>query len=215
MSTPKTDIVGQRFGMVIVLESAGSNSSGRALWLCRCDCGTGKVMRGDVLRGGVSRSCGCSPLKKTRTHGMCGTRVYRIWKGVVRRTTKPNDHKYAIYGGRGITLHAPWLKFENFLADMSEPGIGESIDRIDPDGPYSPDNCRWATDSEQRRNQRRSVQLTWHGRTLVVADWAALLGLRRNTLGRRIAAGWPVERALTTGVDPDRLAAALTTIAES
>ncbi|MFF0512443.1 hypothetical protein [Streptomyces sp. NPDC004250] len=206
--TNKIDLTGQTFGRLSVVKEAGRTPQGRGTWRCRCECGTEKDIVGNSLRSGTTRSCGCLR-PGGRTHGMHGTRVYRIWKGIVRRTTKPQAHNYARYGGRGITICQRWLDFESFYADMGEPPEGGSIDRIDTDGPYSPDNCRWTTDADQRRNQRRSVKLTWRGRTLVAKDWATLLGLHHNTVYKRIADGWDVERALTTGVAPERIAEVL------
>lgn len=209
MPAKKIDLTGHAFGQLRVIAEAGRTPQGRITWLCRCECGAEKEVVGHSLRSGATKSCGCGQghvrgAKKRPPRRR--KRVYNIWLGMVRRTTKPQADSYPHYGGRGITVCDRWLKFANFYADMGEPPEGASIDRIDNDGPYTPENCRWATDAEQRRNQRRSVKVTWRGQTRVAKDWAGLLGLHHNVLYKRIASGWDPERALTTGVDPERVA---------
>jgi hypothetical protein len=219
MPAKKIDLTGNAFGRLRVIAEAGRTPQGRVMWLCRCECGTEKEVVGHSLRSGATKSCGCGqghyrpagPRPRTRRR----RRVYKIWLGMVRRTTKPQADNYPRYGGRGITVCERWRKFENFYADMGEPPEGSSIERVDNDGPYAPENCRWATDAEQRRNQRRNVKITWCGRTLIAKDWAASLGLHHNVLYRRIAAGWDPERALTTGVDPARLDEVVASVPEA
>lgn len=209
MTTARIDITGQRFGRLVAIKDAGTTAAGKAEWSCLCDCGTTKVVRGDSLRRGATRSCG-SHTPRNRTHGMHGTRIYRIWLGMVRRCSSPKATQWPNYGGRGIKVCERWRKFEGFYADMG-PAYrdGLTIDRIDPDGNYEPGNCAWATDAQQRRGQRRNVRLTWRDHTLVAADWARMLGVRRNLLYSRLAAGWPIEKALTEGIAPEVIAAAL------
>jgi hypothetical protein len=137
--------------------------------------------------------------KKNRTHGYGGTKIYRAWYGMLRRCHDPNHRSYADYGGRGITVCEHWHKFENFLADVGEPPNAKAeIDRIDNDGPYSPNNWRWATRSQQLNNKRDNRRLTSNGRTQTLSEWATELGLNRNSLWGRIRLGWSDERALTT-----------------
>lgn len=147
---------GERFGRLIVLHSDGSRNGNRA-FACQCDCGgvVSEVL-GCNLRSGRTVSCGC---RKT-THGHAGTRTYRSWAAARYRCTDPDRPDYDRYGGRGIAFCSRWREpdgrgFLNFLADMGERPEGTSIDRIDPDGNYEPDNCRWATAVEQRANRRR------------------------------------------------------------
>lgn len=139
---------------------------------------------------------------------MSQTRIYNIWKGMLRRTTNPSDSSYPHYGGRGIAVCERWQSLENFLADMGPTYADDlSIERIDVNGDYEPGNCRWATDAEQHRNKRNSAWLEFRGHRLCAADWAKRLEINPKTLTSRLRYGWPVERALTEGVSPERLAA--------
>ena len=156
------NLVGLKVGRLSVIDRAGSSSKGRALWRCRCECGSEKVVLGTNLVGGRSTSCGCLTKERTREvssennrkHGLHGTPTYRSWRAMKSRCSNPNRHDRHIYLARGIKVCDRWLRFENFLADMGERPDGTSLDRIDNDGHYEPGNCRWATPKEQRANQR-------------------------------------------------------------
>jgi hypothetical protein len=175
--------------------------------LARCDCGTEKVVHFHNLRSGMSRSCGCLAREvcsvRARTHGGTGTAMYRIWASMKSRCHgSPKLKQFKHYGGRGITVCPAWLGeggFERFVADMGpRPSPKHSVDRIDNDGPYSPDNCRWATKREQARNTRRNVWLEHGGRRMLATDWAKELGISRQALEQRIRWGWSVEKICTT-----------------
>jgi hypothetical protein len=124
-----------------------------------------------------------------------------VWQNMRARCTNPNNPRYADYGGRGIHVCERWNDYANFLADMGRrPGRGYSIERIDNDGPYSPENCRWATNLEQRRNTRQTRTLTFNGKTQCLTDWAAETGISIDGLRARLKAGLSVEEALTRPV---------------
>lgn len=118
------------------------------------------------------------------------------------RTNNPKAPQYAYYGGRGIVVCDRWLhRFENFLADMGRsPGRGYTIERMDNDGPYSPENCRWATKSEQANNRKTARLLTFQGQTFNAKTWALRFNMSHKTLWQRLKLGWPVEQALTVPV---------------
>ena len=195
------DITGQRFGRLLVLERVGLSKSRSARWLCRCDCGTEKEVDGPNLRRGLTTSCGCYGHyiigAATRTHGRTGSKVHYAWCSMRRRCEDEGNPKYPIYGGRGIKVCDQWQSFENFYADMGEPpSPAHSIDRIDVNGNYEPDNCRWATAKEQANNQRPNHKITYNGETHGITEWSRRLGIHHVTLVNRIQRGWPLERAM-------------------
>jgi hypothetical protein len=162
MSFKIVDITGQRFGRwtVLALHPQRAHSGRQAMWLCRCRCGAERILLGQSLRRGDSTSCGCfrqEVLKKRNaTHRLSRTRIYRIWTNMKTRCFNPRHRSYADYGGRGITVCDRWREsFSAFYADMGDPpNRFYSLDRIDNNGNYEPDNCRWATPLMQTHNQR-------------------------------------------------------------
>ena len=132
-------------------------------------------------------------------HGMYKTAEYMTWQGIKRRCYTKGFKQYADYGGRGITVCDRWMKFENFLGDMGKRPVGMSLDRIDNNKGYSKENCRWATEFEQKRNTRRNRWITFNGETKCLQDWADGIGIKANTLINRLnRSNWPLEKALTT-----------------
>lgn len=133
---------------------------------------------------------------------MRGTRLHIIYGRMWNRCTNPNASNWEYYGGRGIAVCERWRIFDNFLADMARSyEDGMTIERIDPNGPYSPENCRWATQVQKSNNTRRNRWVTFQGRTLTIAQWAAETGIGYFTLRQRLLIrGWPPERALTAPV---------------
>lgn len=168
MTTP-IDLTGKQYGLWSVLDGPhripGKDKTYRA-WRCRCECGTERIIRSSNLSSGQTNSCGCKRLEynatgdANRKHSLGGTRAFNVWKKMLNRCTKPDDSAYPNYGGRGITVCDRWHDVENFVADMGQPPKGLTLERVDNDGGYNPENCKWATRSEQARN-KRNTKITW------------------------------------------------------
>jgi hypothetical protein len=203
MGRTSPDISGQRFGHWTALHRDGYIYGKQIAWVCRCDCGTLSLLGGSNLRRGETTNCGCQQRKalgdRARKHGKITHRLYRTWLAMHDRCRRPAHEAYPRYGGRGIAVCAAWGDFDAFLADMEaswRPGL--TLDRKDNDGPYSPDNCWWASKHEQARNKANTRFLTFNGETRPLAAWAELLGLTRPALETRLRKGWDLERAMTT-----------------
>lgn len=191
------------FNRLTAIGYAGASRQG-ALWLWRCSCGKLTVALGKrVVRGNI-KSCGCwqreASAKFQWRHGMRDTPEYKIWASMVQRCTNASDKAFRHYGGRGITVCDRWTTSANFFADMGpRPSSKHSVERIDNNKGYSPDNCKWATSAEQSRNTRRTRMLTFNGETMCLKDWADRLGCHYLRLHYRLGKqGWTIERTLTT-----------------
>lgn len=194
IGSPHTlNIAGQKFGEWTVTDQKFGNS-----YLCKCSCGTEKIIQSQGLKNGRSKSCGCKGRDWCRKHGMEGTKTYSIWASVKARCSNQQSPLYAAYGGIGVTIDPRWLDFVNFYADMGEKPDDMSLDRIDPFGGYWPENCRWADRKTQARNKRKTVYLEYRGQKKSPAEWAEIMGLPRKTVSERIRKGWSTERALET-----------------
>jgi hypothetical protein len=208
---PVIDLSGGRVGRLLVIHRSGThvtpNGCSQPLWLCQCDCGAAVTVRGQSLRLGLTRSCGClnrdTTIARNAKHGHslrgAESREYQTWKSMKGRCLSPRNADYADYGGRGITVCDRWANnFPLFLSDMGPCPPKHTLERIDNDGPYAPDNCRWATRREQRRNQRgRTTWVEAFGERLSLTDAAVKYGINRDRLRYRIESGWPHERAVT------------------
>lgn len=151
-------------------------------WLCVCACGSKRIVYETNLTGGKSQSCGCSRMD----HGLSHTKAAHVWVALKRRCLNPGDRGYKNYGGRGIAVCERWLILDNFFADMGEPEEGMSLDRIDNDKGYSPENCRWTTQAEQCQNTRTNK-----------LNWEAVLDIRTSREGRNaLAERYGVSRSL-------------------
>lgn len=162
MPPPISNITNQRFGRLVATSRIGKTRNNVGLWLCKCDCGADKVVRVDVLKRGISQSCGCLAVELTKsrstTHGETGpnkTKEYDAWTGFKNRCDNPNNKDYHRYGGRGITYDPRWAVYENFLEDMGRCPNDLTLDRIDNNGNYCKDNCRWSTRQQQMLNRNK------------------------------------------------------------
>ena len=200
------DLTGQQFARLTVLSRAPNSGKGTA-WHVQCVCGNSLIVPSTHLRTQHTKSCGCLSREITRTrattHGMTGggkpTPTYLSWQNMRRRCLNPDEPGFQNYGGRGITICARWQNFAHFLADMGERPPGPySLERRNNHKGYSPNNCYWATRTEQNNNKRSNVRLTYHGITLNLTQWAERVDISQSALFARIQRGWSIERALTT-----------------
>lgn len=213
MTTPKStqrvprfkDLTGQTFGRLTVV-SLAENEEGRkgVYWVCRCECNEVCTVRGDHMVRGRTRSCGCLnrevAARRQLTHGLSKTDEYGIWWKMIRRCQDPRDNAYHHYGGRGITVCDRWRNsFEAFLEDMGpRPSLKHSIERVDNNKGYCPENCEWATQWVQSRNRRTNVLVEYKGQIKPLCDWCELLGLYVGSVRSRFRRGWSIEEAFTT-----------------
>lgn len=187
--------VSVRFGLLTVIERAGSDRFGRTQWKCRCDCGQETVVALFRMKSGHTKSCGRHKPGNVK-HGKSRTPTHNSWLAMKQRCDYQGHAEYQRYGGRGITVCERWKSFENFLEDMGERPSGTSIERIDVDGNYEPGNCRWAHEAEQARNRRSTIKVERDGVTMCVKDWCDKLGLNPNRIYGRIRRGEAPEKAL-------------------
>lgn len=197
------DLTGRICGRLTVHGPTGNVAKNKhRLWHCACSCGRRVIVSGSSLTSGNTRSCGCLRMEIVTTHGQARrsgiSLAFRRWQNMISRCRNPNNQRFAQYGARGITVCDRWTDFSRFMADMGPCPLGASIDRIDNNGPYAPNNCRWATKTEQAQNQRSNRRLTWNGETHCLSEWARRTGLPRGTLQKRLVSGWDTERILTT-----------------
>lgn len=196
----RRELAGERFGRLTVT-GYSHTSNGKAYWDCSCDCGGTKKVVSSSLTGGVTRSCGCLHAEATRRantrHGLTGHPVYQTWRRMKSRCENPSNNSYRYYGEQGIGLCEQWQSFPNFYADMAPsyaPGL--TIERIDNNRGYSPDNCRWATPAEQARNRSMNHMVTIESETLCLAEQARRYGISINTARWRACRGWTDEEII-------------------
>lgn len=200
--------IGKTYGRLELLERLPGRKIGkrvRGQVLCLCKCGTKRAFPSEGVASGRAASCGCKRQDSLRalmtTHSMTGSPTYICWQSMIRRCHKKSDRAYPGYGGRGIRVCKRWRKsFENFFEDMGiRPSLKHSIDRKDNNGSYEPDNCRWATKTEQARNRRSNCFIEYDGEKRTFQEWCNKLGFIQGSLWKRIfQRGWSVEKAFTT-----------------
>lgn len=198
---------GDTYNRLTAVASMGKDHNHHPIWMFRCSCGNVVAVIAYSVKAGHSKSCGCLAREKAaerarlrnRKHGGKGTREYATWAAIRSRCVN-GPERNVNYGNRGIRVCERWGSFENFNADMgARPSSKHSIERIDVNGDYCPENCKWATPTEQLRNRRDTVYLTHGGKRAPLAQWAEELGINYVTLHARVTRyGWSAERALTT-----------------
>lgn len=193
------DLTGQKFGKLTALYQLHNyHAKGNNYWLCVCDCGNLTEVRCTSLTGGRTKSCGCG--KRCYSHGKTNTRLYRIFQAMKNRCYNKHIINYKYYGGRGIAVCSKWVNnFQAFYDWSINNGYDDNltIDRIDNNKGYSPDNCRWVDAKTQSRNRRHLKQYTINGVTYCLSEWCEILGLKFSKVRNRIYTyGWSIERAL-------------------
>ena len=210
MSKTKTeDMIGKRYGRLVVQSidhyEYDKNGWKRYYLLCKCDCGSTKVILAYSLTKGLTKSCGCYNKEKTgnlfRKHGKSNTRICHIWRDMHRRCENKNRKSYKRYGGRGITVCEDWSGdhgFENFYEWSMSHGYSDdlTIDRIDNDKGYSPDNCRWTDYQTQANNSSWNTWIDYNGEKHTLAEWGRICNLEPSRISSRIKNGWSIGESL-------------------
>ena len=208
------DISGQKINGWYIICEYGRNKSGGAMFLCKCDCGNIRVVDGRSIRSGSSKNCGCKRNAETARrikvistkHGGKKERLYGIWRGMLDRCNNPKSPFYYRYGGRGIFVCNEWQEsYASFRGWAVSSGYNKdasrgecTIDRINNDDGYTPNNCRWITLKQQCNNRSTNHLIEHNGVIHTLTEWSEITGIRKDTLRRRIFIyGWTVERALT------------------
>ena len=205
------DLTGMRFGRLLVVRYSHRGKK-VSMWDCKCVCGKTKVVAsGNLLRKNKStKSCGCFASDHLRSistkHGAKSGKIvdqeYRTWSHMLERCRYSKHPHYKHYGGRGIKVCERWKKYENFLSDMGRnPSPIHTIDRIDVNGDYCPENCRWETIFNQQSNRRNNRMISFNGDTRTVAQWERIAGLTKGSLNYRLNKGWSIEKAITLPLD--------------
>jgi hypothetical protein len=206
MYKTRNDLTGKKFGRLTVIKYEYTTKHKKAVWSCSCLCGNIANIIGSSLMNGRTKSCGClaneMTSKRLKVHGMTESGEFETWCNMKARCYNPNIKQYKDWGGRGITVCQEWLdSFEQFYVDMGpRPSSEYSIDRIDNDGNYCKENCRWATRREQGNNTRSNLLIPYGGKTQNLTDWSIELKIKYSTLAGRIGKGWTIEEAFTRSV---------------
>lgn len=209
------DLTNKKFGRLKTTEKIRRHNGKRyrTYYLCKCDCGKIVEVRCDQLTRGIAKSCGCLQREitglinkgkstATLTHGLSHSRLYKVFRNMKTRCYNPNSHDFKNYGGRGITICDEWLNDFTAFYDWSlRNGYNDTltIDRIDTNGNYTPDNCRWTTYYVQSRNKTNNKWITYKGETKCLEDWAKTKNLTSSKLKQRLELyGWSLEKSLET-----------------
>lgn len=186
------NLTGQKFGRLTVIGLDEKQQTRKTYWICQCECGNIKTVRSDSLQNGTIRSCGCLKREQDRTnltanhsHKQSGTRLYKTWQGIKKRCYDKHCACYYRYGGRGIVMCDEWKEsFVPFYEWAIENGYSDelTIDRIDVNGNYEPDNCKWGTAKEQCNNRRTNIIITIGNATKTLTEWCEIFELDFKTI---------------------------------
>lgn len=188
--------VGEKFNRLTVLSVLPNTIRNLVAVECLCECGRTVSLPLSSVKLSRTKSCGCMKLdgsgrkKSTATHGLSKTRIYSIWASMLQRCKPTGKSSHKHYGGRGISVCKRWRKFEAFYSDMGDPPTNKhTLDRLDVNGNYEPENVRWATPAEQASNKRTSRIITWRGVSRTVTEWSKVTGIPTGVYFKRIRNG--------------------------
>ena len=205
------DITGNKYGMLTVTRRVENAPKGVARWECKCECGNTVIVRGGNLKNGAVKSCGCLidiKNKKRSTHNMAGTRLYQIWQNIKSRCYNEKNQMYKAYGARGIKMCDEWYSsFDTFAKWSLSNGYQDdlTIERIDNDKGYTPENCTWISIEEQANNRRSNIKITHNGETHNLCQWCKIYGKDYRLVYNRIHKnGWSFERAMFEPVHAEK-----------
>jgi len=193
------DLTNKRFGLLVAIKSTRSEK-GQRIWTCQCDCGNTKDVVAYSLARGASKSCGCISrqrmIDRNFKHGKSKTRIHRIWSAMKQRCHDKNKSNYQYYGGRGIKICKEWMVFQNFHNWAIANGYNDnlSIDRIDSNGNYEPDNCRWATKKQQANNIRTNHFIEYNNKKQTIAAWSKETGIAKSVIRYRLLQGYDLDK---------------------
>lgn len=197
------DLTGVKVGRLTVM-GLGERRGGRPAWRCKCECGNEVTVITTSLSTGRTKSCGCLQKEKVsescKKHGLYGTRLYKIWSNMIQRCSNENNDSYKTYGAKGVFVCEEWKQFDSFCNWAMVSGYSDtlSIDRIENDKGYTPQNCRWATPQEQTDNRSCTRFISFNGKTQTLKRWSEETGIPYKNLLWRVDQGWSIEKALTT-----------------
>lgn len=199
--TVASDLSGMRFGRLTAVERVGSTPKGHAVWKWRCDCGNVKEIMATNVKRGLVQSCGCANVERITKHGYCGSPTYAAWTGMKARASGNGDRNRKYYADRGISVCDRWLdSFDAFLADMGECPPGLTLERIDNDGHYEPNNCEWATRAQQSANTRRTHRIAIEDEMVCLAHACKLAGLHYRTAMKHMNRGMTAQQTMSDHV---------------
>lgn len=205
MPRKASDLLGKRFGMLTVLGRAAPKPyTLEAIWLCRCDCGNTTSVAGGSLKRGDTKSCGCSKgrfvSEALKSSDPNRNRLRSIWRGMIERCENTKSTSYSLYGARGIGVCDEWKSFDSFMAWALSNGYadGLTLDRINGNDGYSPDNCRWVTWQVQQNNRCNNHIISIDGESDTLTNWARRFNIPWWVVSSRIRNGWDEERAVKT-----------------
>lgn len=193
---------GDKFSRLTIVREVEKRKKAR-FFLCKCDCGTEKVIRMVQLTSGQTKSCGCFKrehlISMIYKNGLSRTKLYKVWTSMKQRCMNPKCDVYMYYGERGVLIYKDWLEFENFynwaVGNGYEEGL--TIERIDVNSNYEPNNCTWIPQSEQSSNTRRNRLISYNGKKQNIAQWVKETGLSYNCIRSRLKRGWDIKKTLT------------------